>query len=135
MSKITKPQIVTSPRGEEMVLLARADYDALLARANAPIDEDAGTKHIVARSNAALAAGHDVELPADIAEAIARGENALHIIREWRQMTQVYLGEMKTDIGQSTISALEKGVRRGTPAQWRQLAEALGVPMEVLIPQ
>src|SRR6267378_4101056 len=74
-------------------------------------------------ANAALAAGDEIELPSTVAEAIARGENALRVIREWRGMTQIQLGEMKTDIGQSTISALENGTRRGTTAVWKQLAK------------
>lgn len=88
----------------------------------------------IARSDAALAAGDEIELPASVAEAIARGENALRVIREWRGMTQMYLGEMKTDIGQSTISALENGTRRGTATVWRRLADVLRVPTDLLIP-
>jgi transcriptional regulator with XRE-family HTH domain len=49
-------------------------------------------------------------------------------------MTQMYLGEMKTNVGQSTISALESGSRRGTTAVWKQLARVLEVPMDILIP-
>ena len=98
-------------------------------------NEDTGTARIVARSNAALKAGREVELPADVAEAIARGENALRVIREWRAMTQTELGERKTKIGQPTISALENGTRRGTTAVWKRLAAVLEVPMEMLIPQ
>jgi transcriptional regulator with XRE-family HTH domain len=82
-----------------------------------------------------MKAGREVELPAHVAEAVARGENALRVIREWRDMTQTFLGEHKTNIGQSTISALENGTRRGTTAVWKQLAAVLGVPMEVLIPE
>jgi transcriptional regulator with XRE-family HTH domain len=58
----------------------------------------------------------------------------LRVIREWRGMTQMHLGEMKTNVGQSTISALENGSRRGTTAAWKQLAKVLRVPMAVLIP-
>jgi DNA-binding XRE family transcriptional regulator len=128
-----KPQFIKTENGAELVILARKDFDDLLRRAND--NEDAGTARIVARSNAALKAGREVELPAAVAEAIARGENALRAIREWRTMTQTELGERKTKIGQPTISALENGSRRGTTAVWKKLAAVLGVPMEVLIPQ
>lgn len=129
-----KPQIIRTDAGEELVVLPRAQYEGLVTRANAAMTEDAGTARVVARSNAALAAGQDLELPADAAEAIARGESPLRVIREWRGMTQMYLGEMKTDIGQSTISALESGARRGTAATWKRLAEVLEVPMDLLVP-
>jgi transcriptional regulator with XRE-family HTH domain len=72
-------------------------------------------------------------LPAEIAEAIARGENPLRVIREWRGKTQMYLA-FKTNIDQSTISGLENGQRRGTTAVWKRLACVLSVPMDVLIP-
>jgi hypothetical protein len=117
------------------VLLARKDYEALLKRARAAEDEDAGTARVIARSRDAIAAGHDAELPAEVAEAIVRGENALRVIRRWRGLTQAQLGDKKTDIGQGMISALEKGTRRGTAAVWKRLAAALGVPMQILIPE
>ncbi len=129
-----KPQIIKT-ENDELIVLPRRDYDALVKRAKRAGSEDEGTARIVAMSSAALAAGQDVELPADVAEAIARGESALRVIREWRGMTQTQLGEMKTDIGQSTISTLENGTRRGTTAVWKQLAAALRVPMDILIPE
>jgi Helix-turn-helix len=129
-----KPQIIKTENGE-LVVLPRTDYEALLKRVKTATSEDEGVARIVAKSNAALAAGREMELPAKVAEAIARGENALRVIREWRDMTQLYLGEMKTNVGQSTISALENGTRRGTTAVWKQLADALQVPMDVLIPE
>ncbi len=128
-----RPQFIKTENGSELVILARKDFDDLLRRAKD--NEDTGTARIVARSNAALKAGREVELPADVAEAIARGENALRVIREWRAMTQTELGERKTKIGQPTISALENGTRRGTTAVWKRLAAVLEVPMEMLIPQ
>jgi len=127
-----KPQFIKT-EGGELVVLARSDYEALVKRAKG-VSEDEGTARIIARSDAALDAGDEIELPASVAEAIARGESALRIVREWRGMTQMYLGEIKTNIGQSTISALENGTRRGTAAVWRQLAEVLRVPTDLLIP-
>jgi antitoxin component HigA of HigAB toxin-antitoxin module len=128
-----KPQFIKT-EGEELVVLSRRDYEALIKRAKRVPDEDAGTARIIKKSDAALAAGDEMELPAQVAEAIARGDNPLRVIREWRDMTQMYLGEMKTNVGQSTISALENGSRRGTTAVWKQLAQALDVPMDILIP-
>jgi ribosome-binding protein aMBF1 (putative translation factor) len=128
-----KPQFIKT-EGEELVVLPRRDYEALVKRAKKVPNEDEKIARIVKKSDEALAAGDEVELPSKVAEAIARGENPLRIIREWRGMTQMYLGEMKTNVGQSTISALESGSRRGTTAVWKQLARVLGVPMDILIP-
>jgi hypothetical protein len=128
-----KPQFIKT-EGEELVVLPRRDYEALVKRAKKVSNEGEKIARIVKKSDEALAAGDEVELPSKVAEAIARGENPLRIIREWRGMTQMYLGEMKTNVGQSTISALESGSRRGTTAVWKQLARVLEVPMDILIP-
>jgi DNA-binding XRE family transcriptional regulator len=126
-----KPQFIKTESGE-LVVLARSDYDALVKRAKGA-NEDEGTARIIARSDAALGAGQELELPADVAEAIARGENPLRVIRDWRGKTQMYLA-FKTNIDQSTISALENGTRRGTVTVWKRLADALRVPTDLLIP-
>src|SRR6266704_2333990 len=128
-----KPQFIKT-EGEELVVLPRRDYEALVKRAKKVPNENENIARIVKKSDEALAAGDEVELPSKVAEAIARGENPLRIIREWRGMTQVYLGETKTNVGQSTISALESGSRRGTTAVWKQLARVLEVPIDILIP-
>lgn len=128
-----KPQIIKTEH-DELVVLPRREYEALLKRAKRIGSEDEGVARVVAKSNAALALGQDIELPADVAEAIARGESALRVIREWRDMTQMHLA-FKTDIDQSTISGLENGTRRGTAAAWRRLAAVLRVPVDVLIPE
>ena len=129
-----KAQIIKT-KGGESVILPRAEYDALVKRANSALDEDVGTARVIVKSKAALAAGYDIELPAEVAEAIARGENPLRVIREWRNMTQMELGEHKTNIGQGMISALESGARKGTAAVWKELALKLRVPMDLLVPE
>jgi hypothetical protein len=128
-----KPQFIKT-EGEELVVLPRRDYEALVKRAKKVSNEGEKIARLVKKSDEALAAGDEVELPSKVAEAIARGENPLRVIREWRGMTQMYLGETKTNVGQSTISALESGSRRGTTAVWKQLARVLEVPMDILIP-
>ena len=127
------PEIIRTDGGEELVVLPRRVYDALLARAGAT-DEDEGTARVIDATSAALAAGRDVEIPAAVAEAVARGESPLRALREARGWTQAQLGEFKTSIGQGTISALENGQRRGTTAVWKELAAVLEVPMEFLLP-
>jgi DNA-binding XRE family transcriptional regulator len=126
-------QIIITPQGEELAVLPRAEYEALLAaarRAGAAADEDAGTAHIVARSNAAIAAGGDVELPAEVAEAIARGDNAIRVLRKWRGLTQDQLAR-SAGTRQNIIAEMEAGRRPGRPALLG-ISRALGVPMELL---
>jgi hypothetical protein len=54
---MTEPQIIRTPSGEELVVLTRADYDALLAAAE--MHEDLGDVAIYDARKADLAAGRD----------------------------------------------------------------------------
>ena len=71
-------------------------------------------------------------IPKDIADRIANGENTLRVLREWRDMTQLYLS-FKTDIGQGYISDLESGRRKGTTAALKKIAVAMNVPLDLLV--
>jgi hypothetical protein len=122
------PQIIRSPSGEELVVLPRAEYEALLARANEA--EDADDVAIYDARKAEMAAGGGV-LPPEVSAAILRGDSRLKAIRKWRAETQMHL-ESKTGIGQGYLSDLESGRRTGTPETIAKLAEALNVPVEWL---
>ncbi len=117
-----------TPKGE-VAILPRKDYEALVAKA-AEADEDAGTARLVARARKEIAAGAPL-LPKDVADRMANGENAVRVLREWRDMTQVHLS-FKTNISQSHISDIESGRRTGTSATLRTIATALKVPLDLL---
>jgi hypothetical protein len=108
---MSAPQIIRSPSGEELVVLSRAEYEALLERAD-------------------LATGSGV-LPPEVSAAILRGDTRLKAIRKWRDETQLHL-EFKTGIGQGYLSDLESVRRTGTPETISKLAKALNVPVEWL---
>jgi hypothetical protein len=120
------PQIIRTPGGEELVVLSRAEYEALLERA----DHEAEDADDVAIYDARKAAGEGV-LPPEISAAILRGESRLKAIRNWRDETQLHLS-FKTGIGQGYLSDLESGRRAGTPETIAKLAQALSVPVEWL---
>ena len=123
------PQIIRSPSGEELVVLPRAEYEALLERADhAP--EDADDVAIYDARKSELAAGGGV-LPPEVSAAILRGDSRLKAIRKWRDVTQLHL-EVRTNIGQGYLSDLENGRRTGTPETIAKLAAALDVPVEWL---
>lgn len=126
---MTEPQIIRAPGGEELVVLPRAEYEALLERADREA-EDAEDAAIYDARKASLAAGESV-LPPEVSAAILRGESRLRAIRNWRDRTQLYL-TYKTDIGQGYLSDLENGRRTGTPETLAKLAQALDVPVEWL---
>jgi hypothetical protein len=122
---MSAPQIIRTPSGEELVVLPRAEYEALLNRAD---DEDANDVAIYDARKAELAAG-GVVLPLEVSAAILRGESRLKAIRNWRGETQLHLN-FKTGIGQGYLSDLESGRRTGTPETIAKLAQALDVPVE-----
>lgn len=123
------PQIIRTPSGEELVVLTRAEYEALLERADHQA-EDADDIAIYDARKAELAAG-GVVLPPEVSAAILRGESRLKAIRNWRDETQLHLN-VKTGISQGYLSDLESGRRTGTPETIAKLAQALNVPVEWL---
>ena len=126
---MSTPQIIRTSTGEELVVLPRDEYEALLDRADRATEDDDDIAIYDARK-AELAAGGDV-LPAEVSAAILRGESRLKAIRNWRDVTQQHL-EFKTGIGQGYLSDLEKGRRAGTPETIAKLALALDVPVDWL---
>src|SRR3974390_3333218 len=71
-------------------------------------------------------------IPKKFVDRISNGENALRVLREWRDMTQLYLS-FKTGIGQGYISDLESGRRKGTTAALKKIADAMNVPLDLLV--
>jgi hypothetical protein len=125
---MSTPQIIRTPGGEELVVLTRSEYEALLAHADH--EEDAADVAIYDARKAELTAGGDV-LPPEVSAAILRGDSRLKAIRKWRDETQMHL-EFKTGISQGYLSDLENGRRAGTPETFAKLAQALNVPVDWL---
>jgi hypothetical protein len=123
------PQIIRTPGGEELVVVPRAEYEALLDRVEHAA-EDADDVAIYDARKAELAAG-GVVLPPEVSAAILRGDSRLKAIRHWRDETQQHL-TIKTGIGQGYLSDLESGRRTGAPETIAKLAQALDVPVEWL---
>lgn len=118
-----------TPRGE-VAILPRKDYEALIAKA-AEADEDAGTARVVARARNEIAGGGPL-LPKEVVDRMAGGENPVRVLREWRDITQVYLS-FKTNLSQGHISDIENGRRTGTATALRLIANALKVPLDLLV--
>ena len=125
---MTKPiQTIRTPAGEELVVLSRADYDALVALAED--DEDA---ELIAIADARMADPVlSSVLPSEVSRAILGGASLLRAIREWRDIGQVKLA---LDIGtsQGFVSDLERGRRAMTDDVRIRVAAALKVPVEWL---
>jgi len=124
---MNKPlQSFTTPSGDELVVLTRADYEELVELAGQC--EDAEDAELIAIANARMA---DIEgaapLPAEVSRLLLSGMSVLKALRQWRDVGQVKLA---SDIGtsQGFISDLESGRRAMTADIRSRLAAALDVP-------
>ena len=122
---MTSPQIIKTPGGEELVVLPRAEYEALVAAA-ADAEEDYADAAIYDARKADLKAGADDRLPPEISAAILRGDSLLKALRKWRGRTQFHVCHM-ANITQGYLSDLESGRRRGAPETLKQIAHVLRI--------
>ena len=125
------PQIIKAPNGEELVVLTRTEYDALVAAAE-PYEEDADDVAIFDERMAELATSGDARLPPQVTSAMLRGDSLLKALRNWRDITQMELS-FRTNLSQNYISELESGRRKGTKETLALIAEKLNVDKSWLI--
>jgi DNA-binding XRE family transcriptional regulator len=124
-----KVQFVKTDAGE-IAIMPRAEYERLAGLA---ASEDVGTRRIVRRARAAVARGEEVLLPKAVADKLANGDNPIRVLREWRDMTQLEMS-YRTKISQGHLSDIENGRRTGTAETLRRIAEALHVPLDLIVP-
>jgi DNA-binding XRE family transcriptional regulator len=117
--------------GAEMVLLTRAEFDALMEVVE-DAEEDAELSAIYDQRMADLKAGYDIVLPVEVSARCRKGESLLRAIRNWRGLTQAEVAE-KSGLTQGYLSDLEAGKREGTPQTLRKIAEAMGVDPVMLV--
>jgi predicted transcriptional regulator len=118
-----KHTLVKTPAGEELVLLARADFEAMREAIDAAAHDS--TMAAVARGEQEMLTSHGVLAALDAPTPLAfwRGK---------RGFTQKRLGEA-VGISQSYVADLEAGRRKGDAALVKRLAQALRVRMEDLV--
>ncbi len=126
------PQIITTPGGEELVVLPRKDYEALV-EALAEAEEELADIAILDRRLAELKASGAPNLPPDLSAFILKGFNRLSAIRQWRGLSVADVSHMSA-IDEATLIALEARVRPATTEEAERLAKALDVPFAWLEP-
>lgn len=119
-------QFITSPTGERLVVLAEADYQALVEAA-----EDAEDLATVRRFREKLSSGEEELLPAEMVDRILDGENPIRVWREHRGVSVKTLAE-KAGITPAYLSQVETGKRDGTVETLKKLATALDVTLDDL---
>jgi predicted transcriptional regulator len=114
----------------EVAILPRKEYEVLIAKAG-EADEDRGTARLVKFARDAVALGAPL-LPKEVVDRLAKGDNPVRVLREWRDKRQEYIS-FKTGLSQGYISDVETGRRNGTAAALRLIADALKVPLDLLV--
>jgi DNA-binding XRE family transcriptional regulator len=126
-----KSQIIHTD-GEDLVVIPRSDYEALLARAGDEASEDAATARIVAATDAKIARGEDVALPATVWAAIESGEHPVRAIRKYRGLTQMDVAK-EAGLRQGYIADIEAGRKRGSASSLKAIAAALAVSLDIIV--
>src|SRR5215510_1002532 len=127
---MTKVQFIKTARGEELAILPKSEYERLTKLI---ADEDIGTARLVHNARDKIAAGREVMVPKAVVDRVAAGENPIRVLREWRAMTQAELAAA-VEITQGYLSDLEGGKRIGPVALHQRIAQALRVPIDLLLP-
>ena len=125
---MNQPQFIRTEAGEELVVLARKDYDALLAALDEAA-EDAADVAMYDKCKAELLTDPDGLLPGDVSMAILRGDSLLKALRNARGMSQVDLAA-RAGIAQGYLSDLENKRKTGTADTLERLAKALAAPVK-----
>ena len=111
----------TTEGGEELAIMPRADYEALIDAA----DEAQDLADVRARRG-------DPSLPLEVAMAVIEGE--MHPVEAWRKergLTQAQLAG-KTGVRPATISDIESGKSQGRFDVMQRVAVALGLDLDDL---
>jgi DNA-binding XRE family transcriptional regulator len=128
---LEKVQTFTTPSGEEMVVMSRAEFDRLAALA-ADAEEDEADAAIFAERMAELEAGEADVLPADVSMHVRHGHSLLKAIRFWRNVRQVDLAK-RAGVSQGFISDVENRRKGADPETMARIAAVLDVPVKWLV--
>jgi DNA-binding XRE family transcriptional regulator len=118
---MNKPHIFRTPGGEELVVMARAEYEEL---------QDVAVAATRVRD---LAEGREELLASEEVDALLKAPTPLAFWRKKRGLTQAVLAG---DIGvsQNFLSDMERGKAIGDVVLYAKLARRLGVSIEDLVP-
>lgn len=118
-----------TPAGDDIVILARAEYEAMLERI-----EDASDVAAAGAALGRIARGEEEVLTSDEVDALLAAPAPLAFWRKKRGLTQTDLAA-QTGISQGYLSDLESGRRTGDVATLRRVARALRVTLDDLAPE
>jgi DNA-binding XRE family transcriptional regulator len=116
----------TTPNGEEMIVLSRKDYEALIERI-----EDLEDSLAVADFERKLAAGEEELIPAEYVNRMSEGESPIRVWRDVRGMTAKDLAAAAR-ISTAYLSEIETGKKDGSVATLKAIADVLKIDLDDL---
>ena len=121
-------KLITTPGGEELVLLPKDEYERLVEAA-----EDLADIAAYDEAMRKLAAGEDELIPSEIVDRLLfSGESPVRVWRDHRGLTVKELAEA-AGISASYLSQIETGSREGTLETMARIARALRVDLDDLV--
>jgi len=111
----------------EMITIPLEDYQRLCAA-----EGELADLRSYDRAVAALDVGEDELVPAGFAKRLIAGETPLRVWRELRRLSQAALART-SGVGRVQIVNIEQGLRGGSVATMKKLADALGVAIDDLV--
>lgn len=106
----------------DTVTIPRTEYEAMLARIEDLDDILAGH-----------AASTGATLPHEFAMRIVGGEHPVRVWREYRGMSAVALAETAR-VSKTYLSEIETGKKPGSVEAYKNIASALDVPVDAVLP-
>jgi ribosome-binding protein aMBF1 (putative translation factor) len=114
-----------SPKGDDIVILSRKEYDRLLAAADEDVIDAAMAKKAIARNEETLG-------EAEVDELLA-ARTPLAFWRKKRGLTQTDLAKA-AGIAQGFLSEIESGLKTGDVTVLQRIAIALEISLLELVP-
>jgi transcriptional regulator with XRE-family HTH domain len=121
------PQFIRAPDGTELVVITRAEFDALTR----PVDEDEEDLAIFDQRMAELKSGVARLLPVEVTKLMLKGDSLFRALRKWRGLNQFDMVGL-TGLSQGFLSDLESGKKKGTPETLEKIAAALKIDRQWL---
>jgi DNA-binding XRE family transcriptional regulator len=116
----------TAPDGEEMIVLSRKDYEAMIARI-----EDLEDCLAVADFERKLAAGKEELISAEYVNRMSEGESPIRVWRDVRGMTAKDLAAA-AGISAAYLSEIETGKKDGSVATLKAIVDVLKIDLDDL---
>lgn len=118
-----------TPNGEEMVVLSRKDYEALLQRLDRV--EDLEDSLAIADFEKKLAAGQEELIPSEFVDRMVDGESPVRVWRDYRGLSAKDLAA-KAGISTAYLSEIETGKKDGSVSALKSIADALKLDLDDL---